>query len=59
MIPEAIILLLTQALKTFDGLPDDSKSLIVKDIMEDKAAWNKRLERLENLLGGVKDETKG
>ncbi len=54
MIPEAIIALLTQALKVLDNLPDELKTRVVNDMLDDKDRWDRRWAKLL----GEKDETK-
>ena len=46
MIPEAVLMFLTQALKTFDGLPDESKTRLLNDMLDDKDKWDRWWERL-------------
>ena len=46
MIPEAVIMLLTQALKTFDNLPDEPKTRVVNDMLDDKDKWDRRWAKL-------------
>ena len=46
MIPEAIIMFLTQALKTLDNLPDEAKTRLVNDMLDDKDKWDRWWEKL-------------
>ncbi len=46
MLPEVIILLLTQGLKTVDNLPDDIKTRLFNDMLDDKEKWDRFWDKL-------------